>query len=87
MNCLSFAQGNIDTNDVLDAACTKWNFMNISQEQLAVTVLVLIHIICSQGRVLGIHSKVILSGRQANTLPGWIAKSNGLVSSIGIGKF
>tara|TARA_B100000674_G_C37934686_1_gene959679 strand:- start:430 stop:1770 length:1341 start_codon:yes stop_codon:yes gene_type:complete len=81
---------NIDTNDVLDAACTKWNFMNIRPglvggHCIGVDPYYLAH----KAESLGIHSKVILSGRQVNDgMPGWIARRaiKLTVSSIGIGK-
>ncbi len=67
---------NIDTNDVLDAACTKWNFMNIRPglvggHCIGVDPYYLAH----KAESLGVHSKVILSGRQVNDgMPGWIAR-------------
>ena len=66
----------IDTNDVLDAACTKWNFMNIRPglvggHCIGVDPYYLAH----KAESMGIHSKVILSGRQVNDgMPGWIAR-------------
>ena len=80
----------IDTNDVLDAACTKWNFMNIRPglvggHCIGVDPYYLAH----KAEAVGIHSKVILSGRQVNDgMPGWIARRaiKKTVVSIGVGK-
>ena len=66
----------IDTNDVLDAACTKWNFMDVRPglvggHCIGVDPYYLAH----KAESLGLHSRVILSGRIVNDgMPGWIAR-------------
>jgi UDP-N-acetyl-D-glucosamine/UDP-N-acetyl-D-galactosamine dehydrogenase len=78
MNELSiiFDKMGIDTNDVLEAASTKWNFMKFSPglvggHCISVDPYYLLH----KSKQLGYDPQVILSGRRINDgMPGFIAK-------------
>ncbi len=64
---LIFDRMGIDTNDVLDAACTKWNFLNfrpglVGGHCIGVDPYYLTH----KAEALGYHPQVILSGRRIN---------------------
>lgn len=68
---LIFDRMNIDTNDVLDAAGTKWNFLKfrpglVGGHCISVDPYYLAHKAVS----LGYHPQVILSGRRVNDLMG-----------------
>jgi len=62
-----FDRMNIDTNDVLDAACTKWNFLKykpglVGGHCISVDPYYLAH----KSASLGYYPQVILSGRRVN---------------------
>ncbi|MFD0794971.1 nucleotide sugar dehydrogenase [Mucilaginibacter litoreus] len=64
---LIFDRMNIDTNDVLDAAATKWNFLRyrpglVGGHCIGVDPYYLAH----KAQSLGYHPEVILSGRRVN---------------------
>jgi UDP-N-acetyl-D-glucosamine/UDP-N-acetyl-D-galactosamine dehydrogenase len=71
-----FDKMGIDTNDVLEAASTKWNFMKFSPglvggHCISVDPYYLLH----KSKQLGYDPQVILSGRRINDgMPGFIAK-------------
>ncbi len=66
----------IDTNDVLDAASTKWNFMDVRPGLVGGHCIgVDPYYLAYKAKSLGLHSRVILSGRSVNDgMPGWIAR-------------
>lgn len=64
---LIFDRMNIDTNDVIDAAATKWNFLKykpglVGGHCIGVDPYYLTH----KAQALGYHPQVILSGRRVN---------------------
>jgi UDP-N-acetyl-D-galactosamine dehydrogenase len=68
---LIFDRMNIDTNDVLDAAATKWNFLKykpglVGGHCIGVDPYYLAH----KAEQLGYHPQVILSGRRVNNQMG-----------------
>jgi UDP-N-acetyl-D-galactosamine dehydrogenase len=68
---LIFDRMNIDTNDVLDAAATKWNFLKykpglVGGHCIGVDPYYLAH----KAESLGYHPQVILSGRRVNNQMG-----------------
>jgi UDP-N-acetyl-D-galactosamine dehydrogenase len=68
---LIFDKMNIDTNDVLEAAATKWNFLNykpglVGGHCIGVDPYYLAH----KAESLGYHPQVILSGRRVNDTMG-----------------
>jgi nucleotide sugar dehydrogenase len=70
-----FALLNIDTNEVLDAAATKWNFARyypgmVGGHCIPVDPYYLVY----KARELGYHSQVILAGRSINdNMPSYVA--------------
>lgn len=68
---LIFDRMDIDTNDVIDAASTKWNFLNykpglVGGHCIGVDPYYLAH----KAQSLGYHPQVILSGRRVNDCMG-----------------
>ncbi len=73
---LIFDRMNIDTNDVLDAAATKWNFLKyqpglVGGHCIGVDPYYLAH----KAESLGYHPQVILSGRRVNNQMGQFVAS------------
>jgi len=73
---LIFDRIGIDTNDVLDAASTKWNFLNykpglVGGHCIGVDPYYLAH----KAESLGYHPQVILSGRRVNDTMGMFVAS------------
>ena len=73
---LIFDRMNIDTNDVLDAASTKWNFLKykpglVGGHCIGVDPYYLAH----KAESLGYHPQVILSGRRVNNQMGQFVAS------------
>ncbi len=69
MNELSiiFHKMGIDTQDVLDAACTKWNFLNFKPGLVGGHCIgVDPYYLTYKAEQLGYHSQIILSGRRIN---------------------
>lgn len=73
---LIFARMGIDTNEVLDAACTKWNFLNfrpglVGGHCIGIDPYYLTH----KAEELGYHPEIILAGRRLNDNMGfYVAK-------------
>ena len=60
-----FDRMGLNTNDVIDAASTKWNFVRLYPGWLEVIVLELIHIIVAQSDLAWIRPKLNIE-RKAN---------------------
>jgi UDP-N-acetyl-D-galactosamine dehydrogenase len=73
---LIFERMGIDTNEVLDAACTKWNFLNfrpglVGGHCIGIDPYYLTH----KAEELGYHPEIILAGRRLNDNMGfYVAK-------------
>ena len=73
---LIFDKMNIDTNEVIDAAATKWNFMNFSPGLVGGhCISVDPYYLAYKSKSLGYFPEVILSGRRVNDLiPSFVSK-------------
>jgi len=81
---------NIDTNEVIDAASTKWNFMDVRPGLVGGhCISVDPYYLAFAAESVGIHPRLIKAGRTVNDgMPGWIARRavKKLVSLVGPGK-
>jgi UDP-N-acetyl-D-galactosamine dehydrogenase len=69
---------NIDTNEVLDAACTKWNFHNFRPGLVGGHCIgVDPYYLTYKAKKVGFHPEMILSGRETNeSMPQFILKQS-----------
>lgn len=89
MNELSiiFNKMDIDTKSVLEAAGTKWNFMNFSPGLVGGHCIgVDPYYLTYKAEMLGYHSQVILAGRQINDEMGAYVAQNCVKKLISVGK-
>lgn len=81
---------NIDTYEVLEAANTKWNFLDFKPGLVGGHCIgVDPYYLAYKAEKLGIHPKVILAGRSVNDgMPGWISRKiiKSMVSKSGVRK-
>ena len=80
----------IDTNEVIDAACTKWNFMDVRPGLVGGhCISVDPYYLAFAAQSVGIQPRLINAGRNVNDgMPGWIARRavKHVVSLVGPGK-